>query len=235
MAVDAVAPPLNDSAPVDDASTEPAVPVASTPASDAEPPAKRPRLDPGDDAKAGVPVKPGSAKNPGREFREEPYSYVAVDHPEMQSALAFFGIRPATFDPANLLVRNDRGEPLRTVYHTSASVRAVVDANDYQRIRLVGCGAKLFARQDANKLGLFPCRWRILSDSVHFIRPHVAEARVVRAGLPTLRTLMDHYVDVEAFDEEGVRARLAEMGLGSALLEVQPGTDAAGAMCVAVD
>lgn len=74
-----------------------------------------------------------------------------------------------------------------------------------------------------------------MSDSVSMIRRHMTTGeakRVVECGVETLRLLMDHYTPLEKLVEPDLRARLEKLGLGSAVVEVRPGTDEKGARCV---
>ena len=123
-------------------------------------------------------------------------------------------------------MRNATGDPVRTVYRTSPSVKAIVEANDYKVMRLISCGTRLLARQDANREGTYRCKWRILSESLDNVRRFLGPARLIRCSPAALRTLVHgQYVAIEtirAADPAFADALLA-LEHGSAVLECEAG------------
>lgn len=134
-------------------------------------------------------------------------------------------MRP-TFDLSNLLVRNADGDPVRTVYRTSPSVKAIVEANDYKVMRLISCGTRLLARQDANREGTYKCKWRLLSESLDNVRPHLGPARIVNCSPAAVRELVHgQYVAIETIRgaDPAFADALLKLDHGSAVLECEAG------------
>jgi multisite-specific tRNA:(cytosine-C5)-methyltransferase len=127
------------------------------------------------------------------------------------------------------MVRNAAGKPVRSVYLTSPSIKQVLEANDYERIRLISCGVKVFTRQDQGKDG-YPCKWRLLSEGIKTMRPYMGEKRVVRCGVATLKRLLgpEAYPRFHDFEEERFVESVEALENGSAIVEVDPGEEAGG-------
>lgn len=189
----------------------------------------------------------------GMPYREDPFAYVNPKNVEVQSCVDWFGLH--NFPVANLLVRNAEQVPLRSIYLTSSSVRAIVagggpgqgvhpTANPI-RLRLLNCGVKVFGRQESvskatqaaqeeaaendpaatrrdNVSSLLACRWRVVSDSLHSMRPFLSDKIVIRANLSDLAFFIKHYYPVleSAPGEVGERVRNAAMG--SYVLDIEP-------------
>ena len=93
----------------------------------------------------------------GMPYREDPFVYVHPMNPEIQSCVQWFGLH--NFPVANLLVRNPERVPLRSVYLTSNTVRAIVAGGgpgagvhptlNPLKLRLLNCGVKVFGRQES--------------------------------------------------------------------------------------
>lgn len=52
------------------------------------------------------------------------------------------------FPSSNILVRNPAGEPARSLYLTNDIVHAVVQHNDFKKMRLMNAGTKIFTKQE---------------------------------------------------------------------------------------
>lgn len=73
----------------------------------------------------------------------------------------FFKLKPS-FDKTTLMVRNRDGEAKRSIYATSASIKNLIESNDFARLRIVSAGVRSFARQDGGKSdNVYPCKWRV--------------------------------------------------------------------------
>ena len=106
-------------------------------------------------------------------------------------------IRP-TFAKANLFVRNPTGEAVRSMYLCSDVVKAVVQHNDFDRIRLITCGTKVFTRQES---GRGSHQFRILNDGVSSVLRHVEPEAVLVGDLRVLKVLLaEFYPKLSSFD-----------------------------------
>ncbi|WFD42066.1 multisite-specific tRNA:(cytosine-C(5))-methyltransferase [Malassezia psittaci] len=188
----------------------------------------------------------------GSLYREDPFAYVKPDNAEIRSCVDWFGLHD--FPIGNLLVRNAQQVPLRSIYLTSSSVRAIVAGGgpgqgihptmNPIRLRLLNCGVKVFGRQEsvskANKAepaegetsenvsrrenlsSMLTCRWRVVSDSLHSMRPFLSERMIIKAKLSDLAFFIKNYYPVldSVPGEVGERLRLSTMG--SYVLDIEP-------------
>lgn len=110
----------------------------------------------------------GEIGETGGQFKEDPYTFVDPQN-ELLSACLWVIYRyhssktykrltfvynsdklslASSFPRSNLFVRNPDGSPVRGVYLVNDAVKAVMDATDYRRMRLVSAGVKLFGRSE---------------------------------------------------------------------------------------
>lgn len=188
----------------------------------------------------------------GMPYREDPFAYVCPSNAEVQSCVDWFGLH--NLPVANLLVRNPERVPLRSVYLTSSSVRAIVSGGgpgqlvhptmNPLRIRLLNCGVKVFGRQESvsratqapNAMEVNPeaqqrresvstslaCRWRVVSDSLHSMRPFISDKVVIPATLADLAFFIKEYYPVFENVPGEVGERIRQAPMGSYVLDIRP-------------
>ncbi|CAO1631364.1 unnamed protein product [Sympodiomycopsis kandeliae] len=170
----------------------------------------------------------------GVPFKEDPFTYVSTDNPESLSVHNFFKFEPE-FPSRNLLVRNSDGLPLRTIYLTSTTVRALIQGGgpgverhrtmNPLKLRLLNAGVKAFARQDTNKSGELPCKWRIVSDGLAPIRAYLKDESIISGTLSDVAFLLsEYYPTIESLPESPFKTAVTNTKLGSHVMSVQPST-----------
>ena len=155
---------------------------------------------------------------------EEPYKYLAPDHPVLLNVYDFYQIS-SEFPRDRFMVRNAMGEPAKAIYYTSTLVRDILKMNEGKGLKFVQSGVKMFMRQDAQ--GQDVCRWRIQSEGMPILEPWVGEDRVIRLyKRPTLHKLL-----IEMFPKLGggnwtnlgeVGESVNNIGMGCCVLRVEP-------------
>ena len=131
--------------------------------------------------------RPMNRNRNGQQF-EEPFKYIAGDHAEVQSIESFYHLSPR-FPRDRFMVRNASGDPVKTIYYTSALVRDILTENEGKGIKFIHGGVKMFMRQDVQGEGV--CKWRIQSEGMSILEGYVGEERVVRLyKKETLRKLL---------------------------------------------
>lgn len=168
----------------------------------------------------------------GTPFREDPYNFVKTDNEESLSLHKFFAFS-SDFPSRNLLVRNPEGNPLRSIYLTSTSARAVLMSGgpgvaphptlNPVRLRCLNSGVKAFARQDSNKTGDLECRWRLVTDGLAAICPFLSPDNIIPATLADLAFMLsEYYPFVESLPDGEFKERVCGPRLGSFVMAVQP-------------
>ncbi|TFY62786.1 hypothetical protein EVG20_g6571 [Dentipellis fragilis] len=201
-------------------------------------------------APEAAPKGDGNVKGKGKErqdgdsrFKENPYTYIPSDDVIVQSCVRQLSLKP-TFPAANVLVRNPSGEPSRSLYLTNDLVHAVLDANDFKKMRLMTAGTKIFTKQDsgfgrANKNAAaakegeekvekeaVESQWRLLSEGLPVVLPYVEPASIIEAELASgaLRTLVEGYYPLTSTFAEVFRVLVEVKSLGSHVVRFKTGT-----------
>lgn len=178
---------------------------------------------PGDMRSDSKSILQNKEKRRGNQF-EEPFKYIANNHPEVQSIETFYSLSPR-FPRDRFMVRNAMGDPVKTIYYTSALIRDILVENEGKGIKFIHGGVKMFMRQDVQGEGV--CKWRIQSEGMPILEGYVGEERVVRLyKKETLRKLL-----IEMFPKvnDGAWVELGEIGkqvkdipMGCCVLKIEP-------------
>ncbi|KAJ7089364.1 S-adenosyl-L-methionine-dependent methyltransferase [Mycena belliarum] len=139
------------------------------------------------------PPKAGKAKKSegGGSFKEHPYTFLPSDDATLAGCIERLHLTP-DFPCRNVLVRNPEGEAARSLYIANDIVKAVVQHNDYNRIRLTFAGTKVFAKQEAGR-GV-DAQFRILGEALPLVLPYTDPATIIDADLAVLLILVQsHY------------------------------------------
>ncbi|OWT39580.1 multisite-specific tRNA:(cytosine-C5)-methyltransferase [Cryptococcus neoformans Bt1] len=176
--------------------------------------------------------KPVTTKKEKRDnsFKEDPYSYVDPSHAEVKAIIEKFQFKD-TFPKNNLLVRNEYGDPLRTMYLTNDIVKQIILNNDYTRMRLISAGIKSFTRQDSatSKNSELICKWRPPIDGILELLPHLGDGVLIEGTLSELRTLLeDHYPALEKFKRSEWKEEMEKREMGAAVVKFNAGNSDGG-------
>ncbi|WWC59399.1 uncharacterized protein I303_101954 [Kwoniella dejecticola CBS 10117] len=165
-------------------------------------------------------------------FKEDPLSYVDPEHAEVKSIIARFKFKES-FQRDNLMVRNEYGDPLRTIYMTNDIVKEIIQNNDYTRLRIVSAGVKCFARQDSSQRTEIRCKWRTPMDGILEVLPHVGEGVVISATLEELRVLLeDHYPPIDSFKDGEWKDTMQSRDMGCEIIRFVAGKLAGGELAL---
>jgi multisite-specific tRNA:(cytosine-C5)-methyltransferase len=169
-------------------------------------------------------------KSRGHQIHEEPFKYLAPDHPELEKIYDYYKVSER-FPRDRFMVRNATGEPVKAIYYTSAIVRDILSMNEKKGMKFVMCGVKMFMKQDAQ--GQDICRWRIQSEGMPLLETYVGEERIVRLyKKPTLRKLLIEMfpkVGGDGWKEMGeIGERVRDIGMGCCVLRVETSDDEDG-------
>lgn len=131
---------------------------------------------------------------------EEPFKFVAPDHPILRSCSEFYGVKP-DFKLDSLIVRNAEAEPVRTIYYVSPSMKPVLEHND-QKLKVIHAGIKLFNAQKNDG----DCKWRVQSEGISMLRPFATKRVIKTSNMNALKQLcLETFIrfdQIKALDEE---------------------------------
>lgn len=113
----------------------------------------------------------------------------------------------APFPTNTLFIRNVQEKTtLRSIYLSNELVKAVLTANEPSRHRCISAGIKIIGRQETGSRdapGGKATLFRVLSDGVESVLPFMNQEDIISAGIPELRTFLEHpYPLVSAFNEK---------------------------------
>ncbi|KZT28145.1 S-adenosyl-L-methionine-dependent methyltransferase [Neolentinus lepideus HHB14362 ss-1] len=142
-------------------------------------------------------TKGKQSEETGGTFKENPYTFLSPDDPIVKACIDKLHLIPS-FPDSNIFVRNPFGEPARSLYLTNDIVQSVILNNDYNKIRLMTAGTKLFVKQEGAKSSADDSeesnsKFRILSEGLPVVYPFVKPETVMDANLVTLRSLLEVY------------------------------------------
>lgn len=156
----------------------------------------------------------------GKDFKEDPYTYLPPNHPLLAKCIARLNILPS-FPSHNVLVRNALADnSIRSFYISNDLVKAIITNNDYQKLRLTAAGTKVFTKQEAGK-GL-DAQYRVLGEGLPVVLPFVKPEAILKGSLSVLKTFLESYYPlVRTFDEE-FRSQIDESSTGSLIVRFPP-------------
>ncbi|QNP98833.1 YALIA101S05e07140g1_1 [Yarrowia lipolytica] len=126
--------------------------------------------------------EPKKSKKMPYDANEEPFVFVDPNHEELQKCWDFYKFNDQ-FPRDSMMVRNHTGEPTRTIYYTSPSIKPILELNA-NRLKFVHAGTRFFTLQKNEDT----CKWRIQSESVNRAFPYIG-ARVVKGNLDIIKFL----------------------------------------------
>lgn len=170
----------------------------------------------------------------GTPYREDPMAYVDLGNEQIQAILSFFEFNDK-FDARNLLVRNKEAFPLRSIYLTSTSARALISSGgpgkgqhpygNPLKMRLLNSGIRAFQKQESGKDIRLQCKWRVMSDGIPALRPFLKQSKIVKTTLDEFAFLLrNHYPKIEDVPKGLFRDQVYSLEMGSHFCDVQAGT-----------
>jgi multisite-specific tRNA:(cytosine-C5)-methyltransferase len=107
-------------------------------------------------------------------------------------------------------VRNPAGNAVRSLYITNGLVKAIVQHNDYNRMRLTACGTKVFMKQDGGK-GT-EAHFRVLAEGLSAVLPHMNPDAIIEVDIDALTTFLKTQYPLCVSFKEPIKTLLANKG-----------------------
>lgn len=177
-----------------------------------------------DEPKSIAPTDSRSGRKNGGQPIEEPFKFLAADHPALNQIFEFYSLS-SRFPRNCFLVRNAEGIPTRAIYFTCNLARQILSYNEGKNIKFVHCGVKAFFKQDVQEADV--CPWRIQNEGLPIIEGWIGEDRIVRAKKRiTIRGLLKElFPKVRAEGEVGdviaeIEERVRGLSMGCCILKV---------------
>ena len=113
-----------------------------------------------------------------------------------------------------MLVRNPAGDTVRSLYMVNDIVKAIVQHNDFARIRLMTAGTKVFGKQEgteARRTGN-ETHYRVLAEGLPVVLPFVGPRAVIVADFAALKGMMEAYYPLTTGFAEPFRSTIEAKG-----------------------
>ncbi|GAB2283327.1 hypothetical protein Dimus_017844 [Dionaea muscipula] len=122
---------------------------------------------------------------------------------------AFYGIKDSFHLHGHLVVRNSDNNHVKRIYYISGSVKDVLELNFQvgQQLKIAAVGLKMFERQTAREGNSSPCSFRISSEGLLLLLPHITK-QILHASPSDFKHLLQYksvkfvdFVDAEFGDK----------------------------------
>ncbi|KAL3818926.1 hypothetical protein ACJIZ3_004831 [Penstemon smallii] len=107
--------------------------------------------------------------------------------------IEFYGIKESFPFKGHLISRNDDTEHVKRIYYISNSVKEVLELNlqGGQQLKIASVGLKMFERQSATEGKSAPCTFRISSEGLPLILPHITK-QILYASAVDFKNLLQY-------------------------------------------
>ncbi|KAJ2891322.1 tRNA (cytosine-5-)-methyltransferase ncl1 [Coemansia aciculifera] len=145
---------------------------------------------------------------------ENPFVFLDPSNSDMKSIISYYGIKESM--SRNGYLSRMEGESFRSVYFVSDSVRELMDLAG-QRLRVVNTGIRVFSRNSTREAH---CSFRLVSEGVPQLLPHLPDRFVVEVSFADLRTLLNEVNPLFTALSDGCHTRLKEVPASSSVVMV---------------
>ncbi|CAM6097710.1 unnamed protein product [Calypogeia fissa] len=124
------------------------------------------------------------------------------DEEVFESLISYYGIKDSFPLRGSLVTRSEDVSRLKRIYYVSKSVRDVIELNTRigGQLKITSAGLKIFERQ-APKEGISPCAFRIASEGLPVLLPHMTKQIVYTTDKDFKLLLSSKAVPLSAFHE----------------------------------
>ncbi|GER26875.1 ribosomal RNA small subunit methyltransferase F [Striga asiatica] len=130
--------------------------------------------------------------------------------------MEFYGIRESFPFKGHLVTRNNDMNHVKRVYYVSSSVKQVLQLNFLagQQLKIASVGLKMFERQTSKEGATAPCLFRISSEGLPLILPHITKQILYATPLDFKHLLQYKTVKFTDFVNPQVGEKASQLTLG---------------------
>ncbi|XP_024974062.1 tRNA (cytosine(34)-C(5))-methyltransferase isoform X2 [Cynara cardunculus var. scolymus] len=139
----------------------------------------------------------------------------------------FYGI-PESFPFSNrLITRNSDTNHVKRIYYTSESVKNVVELNFLagEQLKITSIGLKMFERQTSKEGTSSPCVFRISSEGLPLLLPHMTKQIACASPVDFKHLLQYKSIKFPDFVDNGFREKIASVSLGCCVVVLNRGNE----------
>jgi hypothetical protein len=154
---------------------------------------------------------------------ESPFIFVDENNQHVKTCCETYGLGPNF--PRNLFVVRSENEDydFSSIYVVSENAKEVLTSRYSNSLKVVNTGVKIFVKNGGKNFST--CPYRICSEGVQTVEPHLAKERQVPMNLTDLVVLIkNEYPKFDLFSEEG-KQTLSKVNHGSCMLVFNPSNE----------
>ncbi|KAJ9564686.1 hypothetical protein OSB04_000652 [Centaurea solstitialis] len=139
----------------------------------------------------------------------------------------FYGI-PESFPFSNrLITRNSDTNHVKRIYYVSGSVKNVVELNFRagEQLKITSIGLKMFERQTSKEGTSSPCVFRISSEGLPLLLPHMTKQIACASPVDFKHLLQYKSIKFPDFVNDGFREKIATLALGCCVVVLNRGNE----------
>ncbi|XP_047971927.1 RNA cytosine-C(5)-methyltransferase NSUN2-like [Salvia hispanica] len=166
------------------------------------------------DAKT-VPDKKRKLQMQGRWRGVDPVIFYK-DETVVSKIMDFYGIKESFPIKGHLISRNEDTSHVKRIYYVSNSVKEALELNllGGQQLKIAAVGLKMFERQTSKEGTSAPCLFRISSEGLPLILPHITKQILYASPIDFKHLLQYKSIKFPDFVEPSLREKASELILG---------------------
>ncbi|KAH6822591.1 S-adenosyl-L-methionine-dependent methyltransferases superfamily protein [Perilla frutescens var. hirtella] len=175
------------------------------------------KTEPSPDVEADAKTVPGKRKlqMQGRWRGVDPVVFYK-DETVVSKIMEFYGIKESFPFKGHLITRNSDMSHVKRVYYISNSVKQVLELNllGGQQLKIAAVGLKMFERQTSKEGSSAPCLFRISSEGLPLILPHITKQIIYASPIDFKHLLKYKSIKFPDFVDPSFREAASELILG---------------------
>lgn len=139
----------------------------------------------------------------------------------------FYGIHDSFPFSNRLLTRNSDTNHVKRIYYMSESVKSVVELNFLggEQLKITSIGLKMFERQTSREGTSTPCVFRISSEGLPLLLPHMTKQIACASPVDFKHLLQYKSIKFPDLVDDGFREKVATLALGCCVVVLNQGNE----------
>lgn len=140
---------------------------------------------------------------------------------------SFYGIDETFPFKDHLVTRNSDTEHVKRIYYVSKSVKDILELNlrGGQQLKITSIGLKMFERQTSKECSSSPCMFRLSSEGLPLILPHIRN-QILYASLVDFKHLLQYRsVKFADFVDANLGEKASKLMIGCCVIVLREGTE----------
>ncbi|XP_059643062.1 uncharacterized protein LOC132284937 [Cornus florida] len=177
------------------------------------------------DKETGVPVSRGKRKLQiqGKWKGVDPVVFFR-DDAVVTSIKTFYGIEESFPFCGHLVTRNSDTNHVKRIYYISKSVKDVLELNEAgQQLKITSIGLKMFERQTSKEGNCSPCAFRISSEGLPLLLPHITKQILPVSPVDFKHLLQYKSIKIPDFVDAEFREKASKLMMGCCVVVLNKG------------